>query len=745
LDGIRAIAVLALIAFHTGISWVPGGFYGVDAFFVLSGYLITSLLITEWEGTGSIRLRRFWAGRARRLLPALFVLVAVIGIVLAADPPLLATPHVISDALSTIFYASNWFSIHGGVSYFSTVAQPSPLLHTWSLAIEEQFYLVWPLVVLGILTLGTRPRSAARRAARRSKRQNRVRVLEGGFVTLIPRGALEPDPVFVRRRRLHLLFVVASFGALASALEMVLLAPNGYTTRAYYGTDTRAQALLVGAAIASGLALWRPQDWRWFKIFAGVVGVLGMAGTAYLWGVANQNSVFAFSGGFLMASLASGGVVLCAGVNRRGAPSVELLELAPVRWLGTISYGVYLWYWPVLLVMTPARIHWSVYPLFLARVAVTVSIASVSAYAIELPIRRGAFSAWRSWVAAPVGAAVAIGAVLASTLVPVGAVGVLGTGTLPTSPPTTTTTTTSTTASTGAGGTTPSSTSTTTTTVPAPSALSPAFATQGVGTRPVKVLLLGDSIAGSLGVGLSTYEGNDHVQIVNEGIPGCSLAMNQEIKVLFYTLPPGSPCDPNNPDNLMNTWKHWIDTYNPDVVVYVARGETFDDERNGSWTDIQDKSFQDYIESRFRQAVNVFGSKGAAVVLMTSPYYDSGLQPTGQIWPEDTPERVVLDNQTIRTVATSMTAGPDDKPVYVFNLNGLTSPDGKFTTDIGPVNLRCNDGVHFSRPGGVFIGLQLLPDLAALGQAHAASAPGGAWDGSLPPSTPSWYTKLPCQ
>src|SRR5580692_12543757 len=178
LDGIRALSVLAIIAFHTGLSSVPGGFYGVDSFFVLSGFLITSLLVREWSASGTIRLRRFWAGRARRLLPALFLLVAVIGIVLAVVPRVLATPHVLADALSTVFYVSNWYSIHGGVTYFSLSTQPSPLLHTWSLAIEEQFYLVWPLIVLGVLKVGT---------ARRSRRGGRcgVEVLGGGRLSLV--------------------------------------------------------------------------------------------------------------------------------------------------------------------------------------------------------------------------------------------------------------------------------------------------------------------------------------------------------------------------------------------------------------------------------------------------------------------------------------------------------------------------------------------------------------------------------
>src|ERR1700679_888067 len=194
LDGIRALSVLAIIAFHTGLSSMPGGFYGVDSFFVLSGFLITSLLVKEWAGTGTIRLRRFWAGRDRRLLPALFLLVAVIGIVLTVVPTILATPPILGDALSAIFYVSNWYSIHSGASYFSLSSQPSPLLHTWSLAIEEQFYLVWPLVVLGVLKLGTAGRRAqrarrpvgrwGRRRARLRAQRRTIPVLGGGRLVL---------------------------------------------------------------------------------------------------------------------------------------------------------------------------------------------------------------------------------------------------------------------------------------------------------------------------------------------------------------------------------------------------------------------------------------------------------------------------------------------------------------------------------------------------------------------------------
>ena len=768
LDGIRALSVLAIIAFHTGLNSVPGGYYGVDAFFVLSGFLITSLLVKEWGSSGTIRLRRFWAGRARRLLPALFLLVTVMGIVMAFVPTLLEAPHMLGYAIATVFYFSNWYSAHTSATYFSLSSGQSPLLHTWSLAIEEQFYLVWPLIVLAVLKLG-RGRLYARRyagggsggsaghaSARRSRRRQErsVEILGGGTLTLAPAPApASVDPEWERRRRLQVLFGVACFGSLGSALAMVILAPNGYTTRAYYGTDCRAQALLVGAAISIGLTLWREGSSRqWFRTMAGVLGIAGAAGTAVLWTTVNENSVFAFSGGFLIASLAAGGVVLACAVAPRSL-TVRLLEPPPLPQWGRISYGMYLWYWPVLLVMTGQRLHWGVYPLFLARVGITVAIAALSYDLVEMPIRRGALKNWRSWVAAPIGAAAAITAIFVSTLVPVGAAQLAGTPISIQLPASTTTTTTTTTQPAVAGQSTTSTLppTTTTTTLP-PTYLSlPLPASTGkAANRPIKVLLVGDSIAGTLGVGLAQLADQSHykMQFANEGSPGCSLSMQQQIKTLWYTLAPGPPCSSTNPDALFATWRKWVDAYNPDVVLYVARGETFDQEVGGKWQNLGQSSFDDYVASRYRDAVNVLGSKGATVVLMTSPYYDSGTQPSGTPWPEDAASRVQIDNSTMREVASTSTTGAGtalDGKVYVFDLNTVVDPGGKYSATIGPYNIRCNDGVHFSQSGGEYVGLRLLPDLVALGQAHATAAPGGAWPGTMPPSTPSWFPSLPCQ
>lgn len=747
LDGIRALSVLAIIAFHTGLNSVPGGFYGVDSFFVLSGFLITSLLVREWSGSGTIRLRRFWAGRARRLLPALFLLIAVIGIVLAVVPRLLATPDILGDALSAMFYVSNWYSIHGNVTYFQLSSQPSPLLHTWSLAIEEQFYLVWPLVVLGVLKLGTARRShrshrshRSRRSRRRSQRRN-VDVLGGGRLLLSGPTPARADPTWMRRRRLHILFAIACLGSLGSAILMAFLAPNGETTRAYYGTDTRAQTLLVGAAIAIGLTLWRDAaSRRWFTRFSGVLAVGGVAGTAALWATTTEGSRFAFSGGFLLASLAAGAVVLgCATAPR--SIVVRLLELPPLPHWGRISYGVYLWYWPVLLVMTGQRLHWGVYPLFLARVGVTVAIAALSYDLVEMPIRNGALKEWRSWVAAPIGAAMAISAIFVSTLMPVGAAQLQG-AQLAVSPPSSTTSTVTPAASPGA----PPPSTTTTTTVP--SYLSPALpaAPAGARTKPVKVLLVGDSIAGSLGVGLVQEAQQYHVQVVNEGGPGCSLSMQTAIKVLFYTVAPNAPCDVDmHPNSLLDTWRKWVDAYNPDVVVYVARGETFDQEVGGQWQNIGQPGFDSYLTNRFRQAVAVLGSKGADVVLATTPYYSSGTSPAGTPWPEDAPSRAIVDNDTIRQVATTTAPGANGSRVYVYDLNALVSPGNAYSATVDQINVRCGDGVHFTQSGGIYVGQRLAPELAALGQAHAAASPGGGWPGALPPSTPPWFANLPCQ
>ena len=708
LNGVRALSVLAIIAFHSGLSWIPGGFYGVDAFFVLSGFLITALLLAEWGASGRIDLRRFWGRRARRLLPALFLLVAVVGVVMATLPNVFSASGGFESAFWTVFYGSNWYLVHAGVPYFSLSSQPSPWTHTWSLAIEEQFYLLWPIMFFAVLGLGTR-RSGAGRAK--------------------------------RRRRLHLLFLLACVGALASAALMGYLAPRGYDARAYYGTDTRAQALLVGAAISVGITLWGKAVWRPRSMrLASALAIAGVVGSAALWATTRETSTFAFRGGFLTASLAAGAVVLGCVIAPRSLV-VRLLELPPLPQLGRISYGMYLWYWPILLV-TSGRLHWDPYELFALRVVLTVALAALSYEFVENPVRHGALRRWRMAAVAPLGATAALVAVLVSTLVPVGASAlrgeqlhapVAGHKAAPTVLPVSNHALVedSATATTSQSRT-PATAETASNTNPAPHASA---------SKPVKVLLVGDSLAGSLGVGLALEARQYGVQLVNEGSPSCSVSMQGEIQVLWYTVSPGPPCDVGgNADSLLTTWRQWVDAYNPDVVVYLARGETYNQQVDGAWQNLGEAAFDSYVGSRFNSAADVLGSRGAAVVFLTVPYFDSGVSGAGTPWPEDNQLREVLDNAFIRSAAKA--AGGK---AAVFDLNALVSPGGHYSSAVNSVNVRCGDGVHFSQSGGIFVGMALAPELAALGQAHAGSSTGGAWPGPLPPSTPPWYSALPCQ
>lgn len=728
LNGVRALSVLAIIAFHSGLSWIPGGYYGVDAFFVLSGFLITSLLLAEWGTSGRIGLRSFWGRRARRLLPALFLLVAVIGVVMATLPGVFSTSGAFESAFWTVFYGSNWYLVHAGVPYFSLSSQPLPWTHTWSLAIEEQFYLLWPIVLLVVLGLGTRRGSA------RPSWLNRFRYF-----------CRRPAPIDrerAKRRRLHLLFLLACVGVLASAALMAHFAPRGYDARAYYGTDTRAQALLVGAAIAVGITLWDRAVWRpRFMSFASGLAIAGVAGTAALWATTAETSTFAFRGGFLAASLAAGAVVLGCVVAPRSLV-VRLLELPPLPQLGRISYGMYLWYWPTLLVTSGRRLDWGPYELFVLRVVLTVAIAALSYELVEKPVRYGALRRWRMAAVAPFGAAAALAAVLVGTLVPVGTSAlqgqqlhapVVGRPEAPTVQAGSnhllvadSATAKASQSRTPAGG---------------PTTSSPTPATHTSTSRPVKVLLVGDSLAGSLGVGLALEARQYGVQVVNEGSPSCSVSMQGEIQVLWYTVPPNPPCDvAGNADSLLSTWRQWVDAYNPDVVVYLARGETFNQQFDGAWQNLGEAAFDSYVNSRFNSAADVLDSRGAAVVFLTVPYFDSGLSGAGTPWPENNPLRVVFDNAIMRSVAQA--AGGN---VFVFDLNALVSPGGHYSPAVGSVNVRCGDGVHFSQSGGIFVGMELAPELAALGQAHARSSPGGTWSGPLPPSTPPWFSTLPCQ
>ncbi len=344
LDGLRALAVALVLGYHLGVPGMSGGLLGVGVFFTLSGFLITGILLSTWHHTGRTGLGRFYLRRARRLLPAVVVLLVVVLLTTAlVDRARLGA--VAAQAAGAVLYVSNWQTIASGQSYFDRFTGPGPLDHLWSLAVEEQFYLVWPLLLLGLAAL---PWVTKRVAA---------------WATGLLAGA--------------------SFGLL-----WWHAGPGFDTTRAYEGTDTRAGGLLVGSLLA--ILMFRPTGPprlegmptrgadRW--------AVLGLAGIGALTVFTNEYSMFLYHGGLLLLSLATAAVV--AVVVQPGSRVAAVLGRRPLTWVGERSYGIYLWHLPVI-VFTPTDVLADRPALRAATLAaLTVGIAALSWALVEDPIRR---------------------------------------------------------------------------------------------------------------------------------------------------------------------------------------------------------------------------------------------------------------------------------------------------------------------------------------------------------------------
>ncbi|CAN5677774.1 acyltransferase family protein [soil metagenome] len=350
LDGLRGAAVVAVVAFHAG--HLTGGYLGVDLFFVLSGYLITSLLLVERSATGRISVRDFYARRFRRLLPALLVVLAVVGVVAHWEVLPTARDELRTAGLATLGYVANWNAIFSGAGYWERTALPSWLEHTWSLAIEEQFYVVWPLVVILVLRRGGEVR---------------------------------------RLRRLAL------GGALASGLAMVAWSwAGGDQQRLYLGTDTRAAALLLGCWAACRQQLAPVEDGTSERRALGWASIGSVAVLAAAWILLDGTSDLLYRGGLLACGVAATVVIL--DVTSPG-PSVvgRVFSVAPLRALGAISYGLYLWHWPVFQFLYTGRYGLEGIRMDAVRVVVSVLFALASYVLVEQPIRRG-----RARSAAPV-------------------------------------------------------------------------------------------------------------------------------------------------------------------------------------------------------------------------------------------------------------------------------------------------------------------------------------------------------
>jgi peptidoglycan/LPS O-acetylase OafA/YrhL len=626
LDGLRAVALLAIMGYHFGVSWLQGGFIGVDIFYVLSGYLITGLLLGEYRRRGGVKLSAFWMRRARRLLPALVIVLVVVTLLVRFVSAPGLYPDFRMSSLSALFYFSNWWQIASSGSYFVATSPASPLTHTWSLAVEEQFYLVWPLVVLAVMYF---------------------------------------SGIFARGVRVLLVLSVA--GAVGSALEMAFLYnPVANTTRLYFGTDTHAQSILVGSALACSLTIIQmrrggegmappalsPRTGRLLL----VVGAAGFAGIVALAHSVDGTAAFDYRGGFFLSALSAAAIIVAAACVP-GGPIARLLSLRLLVWIGTVSYGAYLWHYPVFVYLDSEQTGLSGGWLLALRFATTFALAAASYYLVERPIMYGTF--WRSLkaIGPAVGAmAAAVAVVIVGTIVPATA-----------------------------------------------AATVVRFRTHG--PTPPSVVILGDSTALTLGYALAATAPAG-TTVVNGGLYGCGLAVgtnasNNPPTPELAMFPACNSATPASQQWPALDAKVVARTTPGDVVLFVAGNwESQDLLIDGRWTNIQEPSFQRYELSQMRKAVEIGTAHGAHFDFATMPAMDSGAAYHGPPFPEDLPARRIIYNRLIAKVAHEFPGR-----VSIVAYGQLLSPQGQFTEYLDGVQVRTPDGVHTPSyaKGNVFV------------------------------------------
>ena len=644
LDGLRAVALLIIMGYHFGVGWLGGGFFSLDIFYVLSGYLITGLLLGEWARAARIKLSAFWLRRARRLLPALVVVLVVVTLVVRWTYPVGTYPDLRMADLSALFYFSNWWQIAVSSNYFVATGPVSPLTHTWSLSVEEQFYLVWPLVVVAVLHLGRR----------------------------VDRGV-------------ELLSGLSVAGALASATEMALLYHPGVdTTRLYFGTDTHAQSILVGSVLACTLTLVERHRGHTgmapvaaslpARVGLTLVGLAGLCGTALLTATQTGTEAFDYRGGFFLSALSAAAIIVGA-VCVAGGPLARVLALRPLVWMGTVSYGAYLWHFPVYLELDAARTGRTGLGLLAVRVAATFVLAALSYYLVERPVMEGTF--WRS-----------LTRTLADRPGPRRHRGRRG----------------------GRHG--------------GPGHGRRAGVDQGAHPARRAVGAAGGPrllhppgavhVRGRLAVGDHGHRpGGRHrhrwgVDVINEGQLGCDLDDLDTISTTNGAAdPPVSQCA-----HWPSLWSGEIDRTRPEVVgMLMGRWDILDHVDDGRLVAIGQPAWDRHLGAELDQVVSVLSAHGAKVVFFTMPYIDPANETVdGTLSPYDSPTRVDEWNHLLDEVAARHRG-----VVTVVDLNRILGPHGTYQTVVDGVTVRWADGIHISEQGGEWLQARVLPTVARLG------------------------------
>jgi peptidoglycan/LPS O-acetylase OafA/YrhL len=646
-DGLRGLAVVAVLLFHAEVAGARGGFLGVSAFFTLSGFLITTLLLAEHRRHRGIGLGRFWSARARRLLPA--ALVALTGILVFGATA--ATTDQVrdlrSDVLAALGYVANWRFIADSRAYDEIFAAPSPVLHFWSLAIEEQFYVVFPVLLVAALA--------------------------------IFRGRLAPLAAIL-------------VGGTAASIAMAHLNASD-TTRVYYGTDTRAAELLIGALLAILLVRWNGPARRSGRIALGGAGVLALGLMLFWWSTVDRGDSWLYHGGFALHAVLTAIVIAAACAPTAVAGG---LAFAPLVALGRISYGAYLYHWPIYLWLSSDRVGTDGAALLGLRLTVTLVCATASFFLIEEPIRTG-HAVFRSWrrVFAPAAVAAVIVAALAVTatppppefvLAPVNSAGAERTArTTPAAstreiPPETT------------------STAVTSTSTALPPTPAPAFARARAPGEPLRILVVGDSVGLTLGRGLELSAADTGLAVVrNDARKWCALGRD-----LPRIAGIGVDRQAGDCNNWATRWSGVVDRFDPhSVVVLSTIWEVAQRELPGAaaFTVPGDPAHDAWQRSEYEVAADVLGRRGATVTWLTIPCQPDLSSARG------TPTWVV-NERIIADVARS-------RPfVRVLDLDAQLCPGHRFRGTYAGVDPARPDGRHFSDDGARAVADWIMPILS---------------------------------
>ena len=654
LDGLRGVAVAGVLLFHGGAAWMSGGFLGVSTFFTLSGFLITRLLLFERDRTGRIDLRHFWSRRMRRLFPAALLALVLAVVYVAVVGERAQYDRLRLDVGAALGYSENWRLILGGHSYADLFSSPSPVQHFWSLAVEEQFYFVFPIVAAFLLGRGHGTR----------------RWFTAGLVTMC---------------------------AVSVALLFVLYRPGEDPSRVYYGSDTRAFELLVGGLLAviltggAGARLGRSVR---LQRVVGALGVIALVATIVAWAIANDSDAWLYRGGLALYAIGSCCVILAAVVP---GPVRALLSVAPLRALGRISYGVYLYHWPVFLWLTPVRTGLDGVALFALRSAATVGLAVLSFHFVKQPIReRRRITRRGSWVVAPVAALALCGMVGALTVdPPPSRIVFRAASDTGARPPTPTLTPTRAPESSPTDGATIVAGATLEQPVPAPTPVS-------------RVMMVGDSVAQTLGRGLERWGPPHGVTVWNVARYYCGVLHTGSVKI-------------GTTQQLCDQWDSWrqqVAEFRPEVVVVLSTVWDIVERQwqpGAEFVAPGDPAFDDRFVDEYTQAVDLLSAGGARVVVV-EPICTANTAHS---------ERLRLVRQQL--LPRLKWARPTQ--VRLVDITHRICPEGAFTTGLGGIADARPDGVHFTDPAADWIATWLMPTVVDPTPAGARSSIPIAWLG----------------